>query len=140
MKGPGGVDDVCAIDPLRYMDGTFSSALHFPSLYILFSIRSLPGLFWHRLVFTAHDAAYMDIIHMFHTDTWITYNLHSRFPAWASSIGRWKRDHSIYPSRSLVVIRIWIWIEQMPFSSSRTYYDRGMSFTATLWLHIKYRD
>ncbi|ETN45422.1 uncharacterized protein HMPREF1541_09253 [Cyphellophora europaea CBS 101466] len=52
------------------------------------------GLFWHQLVFTAHDAGHMGITHNFHLDTSIGIFI-ANFCG-GLSIGWWKRSHNVH--------------------------------------------
>lgn len=120
----------------------FSTFLHYS--YYALSGLSL-GLFWHQLVFTAHDAGHMGITHGFHTDTCIGIFIGDFLGG--LSIGWWKRNHNVHhivtnsPEHDPD-------IEHMPFfaishrflSSLRsTYYDRDMTFNAAARFLIKYQ-
>lgn len=52
------------------------------------------GLFWHQLVFTAHDAGHMGITHNFHLDTCIGIFIAN--VCGGLSIGWWKRSHNVH--------------------------------------------
>jgi len=52
------------------------------------------GLFWHQLVFSAHDACHMGITHNFHIDTCIAIGI-SDFLGGLSA-GWWKRNHNVH--------------------------------------------
>lgn len=52
------------------------------------------GLFWHQLVFTAHDAGHMGITHNFHIDTCIGIFIADFMGG--LSIGWWKRNHNVH--------------------------------------------
>ncbi|ETI24850.1 hypothetical protein G647_04220 [Cladophialophora carrionii CBS 160.54] len=92
------------------------------------------GVFWHQLVFTAHDAGHMGITHNFHVDTCIGIFIADFLGG--LSIGWWKRNHNVHhivtnsPEHDPD-------IEHMPFfaistrffnSLRSTYYDRVMQF------------
>lgn len=94
------------------------------------------GMFWHQLVFTAHDAGHMGITHNFHVDTCIGIFIADFLGG--LSIGWWKRNHNVHhivtnsPEHDPD-------IEHMPFfaistrffnSLRSTYYDRIMEFDA----------
>ncbi|EXJ60320.1 hypothetical protein A1O7_04472 [Cladophialophora yegresii CBS 114405] len=94
------------------------------------------GVFWHQLVFTAHDAGHMGITHNFHVDTCIGIFIADFLGG--LSIGWWKRNHNVHhivtnsPEHDPD-------IEHMPFfaistrfftSLRSTYYDRVMQFDA----------
>lgn len=94
------------------------------------------GMFWHQLVFTAHDAGHMGITHNFHVDTCIGIFIADFLGG--LSIGWWKRNHNVHhivtnsPEHDPD-------IEHMPFfaistrffnSLRSTYYDRVMEFDA----------
>lgn len=92
------------------------------------------GLFWHQLVFSAHDAGHMGITHNFHVDTVIGIII-SDFLG-GLSMGWWKRNHNVHhivtnsPEHDPD-------IEHMPFfavshrflqSLRSSYYDRVMEY------------
>ena len=52
------------------------------------------GLFWHQLVFTAHDAGHMGITHDFATDTIIGIIIADFLGG--LSLGWWKRNHNVH--------------------------------------------
>lgn len=134
-----------AVECLRY------GALFLLSLISLYYSRYalsgfFLGLFWHQLVFTAHDAGHMGITHNFHVDTCIGIFIADFLGG--LSIGWWKRSHNVHhivtnsPEHDPD-------IEHMPFfaishrffSSLRsTYHDRLMPFDAVARLAIKYQD
>lgn len=103
------------------------------------------GLFWHQLVFTAHDAGHMGITHNFHIDTCIGIFIADFLGG--LSIGWWKRNHNVHhivtnsPEHDPD-------IEHMPFfaishrffdSLRSTYYDRVMDFDAVAQWAVKYQ-
>ncbi|MCJ1330985.1 hypothetical protein MMC10_007672 [Thelotrema lepadinum] len=92
------------------------------------------GMFWHQLVFTAHDAGHMGITHDFHVDTIIGIIVADFIGG--LSLGWWKRSHNVHhivtnsPEHDPD-------IEHMPFfaishrffdSLYSTYHDRVMAF------------
>ena len=92
------------------------------------------GMFWHQLVFVAHDAGHMGITHNFHTDTVIGIIVADFIGG--LSLGWWKRSHNVHhivtnsPEHDPD-------IEHMPFfaishrffdSLYSTYHDRVMTF------------
>ena len=94
------------------------------------------GLFWHQLVFTAHDAGHMGITHHFHVDTVIGIIVADFLGG--LSICWWKRNHNIHhivtnsPEHDPD-------IEHMPFfaishrflkSLRSSYYERIMEYDA----------
>ena len=94
------------------------------------------GLFWHQLVFTAHDAGHMGITHDFTIDTVIGIVIADFLGG--LSLGWWKRSHNVHhivtnsPEHDPD-------IEHMPFfaishrffdSLKSTYYDRVMEYDA----------
>jgi sphingolipid 8-(E)-desaturase len=120
----------------------FLTFLHYS--YYALSGLSL-GLFWHQLVFTAHDAGHMGITHGFHTDTCIGIFIADFLGG--LSTGWWKRNHNVHhivtnsPEHDPDV-------EHMPFfaishrfftSLRSTYYDRDMTFNAAARVLIKYQ-
>lgn len=104
------------------------------------------GLFWHQLVFTAHDAGHMGITHNFHVDTIIGIIIADYLGG--LSLGWWKRSHNVHhivtnsaehdPD-----------IQHMPFfaithrffySLRSTYYDRILKFDAFAQFMLKYQN
>ncbi|KAL2257566.1 hypothetical protein VTK26DRAFT_9466 [Humicola hyalothermophila] len=94
------------------------------------------GVFWHQLVFTAHDAGHMGITHNFQVDTVIGIVIADFLGG--LSLGWWKRNHNVHhivtnsPEHDPD-------IEHMPFfaishrfftSLRSTYYDRVMRYDA----------
>ncbi|KAI1609985.1 fatty acid desaturase-domain-containing protein [Exophiala viscosa] len=92
------------------------------------------GMFWHQLVFTAHDSGHIGITHNYHVDSCIGIFIADYLGG--LSIGWWKRNHNVHhivtnsPEHDPD-------IEHMPFfaispkffSSLRsTYYNRIMDF------------
>lgn len=133
-----------AFDVIRYMTLfiLFLTFLHH-SCYALSGL--FLGLFWHQLVFTAHDAGHMGITHGFHTDSCIGIFIADFLGG--LSIGWWKRNHNVHhivtnsPEHDPD-------IEHMPFfaishrffsSLKSTYYDREMTFDAAARFFIKYQ-
>ena len=103
------------------------------------------GMFWHQLVFTAHDAGHMGITHDFTTDTVIGILVTDYLGG--LSMGWWKRNHNVHhivtnsPEHDPD-------IEHMPFfaishrffeSLRSTYYDRIMTYDAAAKLMIRYQ-
>lgn len=104
------------------------------------------GLFWHQLVFTAHDAGHMGITHSFHVDTCIGIFIADFLGG--LSIGWWKRNHNVHhivtnsPEHDPD-------IEHMPFlavshrffeSLKSTYYERIMTYDRVARFTIQYQD
>lgn len=94
------------------------------------------GLFWHQLVFSAHDAGHMGITHNFQVDTALGIFVADFLGG--LSLGWWKRSHNVHhivtnsPEHDPD-------IEHMPFfavshrllgSLRSTYYDRVMEYDA----------
>ncbi|QDS78150.1 hypothetical protein FKW77_004865 [Venturia effusa] len=94
------------------------------------------GLFWHQLVFTAHDAGHMGITHSYHGDSVIGIIIADFLGG--LSLGWWKRSHNVHhivtnsPEHDPD-------IQHMPFfaishrfleSLRSTYYERIMTFDA----------
>ena len=69
----------------------FLTALHF-EYYILSSM--LLGLFWHQIMFTAHDAGHLGITHSFLVDTFIGMVIADL--GCGLSIGWWKSSHNVH--------------------------------------------
>lgn len=103
------------------------------------------GVFWHQLVFTAHDAGHMGITHKFHVDTVIGMIIADYLGG--LSIGWWKHNHNVHhvvtnsPEHDPD-------IEHMPFfaishrffeSLRSTYYDRIMTYDAFAKATIKFQ-
>ena len=103
------------------------------------------GLFWHQLVFTAHDAGHMGITHNFQVDTAIGIIIADCLGG--LSIGWWKRNHNVHhivtnsPEHDPD-------IEHMPFfaishrffeSLRSTYYDRIMTYDPFAKFMIRYQ-
>ncbi|KAK5158132.1 hypothetical protein LTR04_005288 [Oleoguttula sp. CCFEE 6159] len=103
------------------------------------------GLFWHQLVFTAHDAGHMGITHDFTTDTIIGIIIADFLGG--LSLGWWKRSHNVHhivtnsaehdPD-----------IQHMPFfaishrffdSLRSTYHDKIMTFDPFAKFMIRYQ-
>ncbi|KAK5190443.1 hypothetical protein LTR99_008883 [Exophiala xenobiotica] len=121
------------IESCRYLFLFISSlvALHYGH-YAISGL--LIGIFWHQLVFTAHDSGHMGITHHFHIDTCIGIFIADFLGG--LSIGWWKRNHNVHhvvtnsPEHDPD-------IEHMPFfaistrffdSLRSTYYNRVMDF------------
>ncbi|MCJ1308606.1 hypothetical protein MMC25_002259 [Agyrium rufum] len=104
------------------------------------------GLFWHQLIFTAHDAGHMGITHNFAIDTIIGIIIADFLGG--LSLGWWKRNHNVHhivtnsPEHDPD-------IEHMPFfaishrffqSLRSTYYDRIMAYDPFAKLTIRYQN
>lgn len=104
------------------------------------------GMFWHQLIFTAHDAGHISITHNFHIDTCIGIFI-ADFVGGLSE-GWWKRNHNVHhivtnsPEHDPD-------IQHMPFfaisprffdSLRSTYYEFIMSFDAVAKFAVKYQD
>ena len=103
------------------------------------------GMFWHQLVFTAHDAGHMGITHDFTIDTIIGIVIADFLGG--LSLGWWKRNHNVHhivtnsPEHDPD-------IEHMPFfaishrffeSLRSTYYDRVMTYDPFAQFVIRYQ-
>lgn len=103
------------------------------------------GVFWHQLVFTAHDAGHMGITHNFTIDTVIGIVVADFLGG--LSIGWWKRNHNVHhivtnsPEHDPD-------IEHMPFfaishrffaSLRSTYYDRIMAYDPVAKFAIRHQ-
>jgi sphingolipid 8-(E)-desaturase len=78
---------------IRYV-GLFATSmilLHY-SWYNLSAVAL--GMFWHQLVFTAHDAGHMGITHGFHTDSVIGIIIADFIGG--LSLGWWKKNHNVH--------------------------------------------
>jgi sphingolipid 8-(E)-desaturase len=71
----------------------FSLCLHFLRRGWYGTSGMFLGLFWHQLVFTAHDAGHMGITHDFTTDTVIGIFIADFLGG--LSLGWWKRNHNV---------------------------------------------
>lgn len=104
------------------------------------------GMFWHQLVFTAHDAGHMGITHNFTADTVIGIFIADFLGG--LSLGWWKRNHNVHhivtnsPEHDPD-------IEHMPFfaishrffdSLRSTYYDRIMTYDAFARFTVRYQQ
>jgi sphingolipid 8-(E)-desaturase len=103
------------------------------------------GLFWHQLVFTAHDAGHMGITHNFQIDTCIGIFVADFLGG--LSMGWWKRSHNVHhivtnsPEHDPDT-------ELMPFfaishrffeSLKSTYYDHIMPYDAFAKITVQYQ-
>jgi sphingolipid 8-(E)-desaturase len=103
------------------------------------------GVFWHQLVFTAHDAGHMGITHSFQIDSSIAIVVADFLGG--LSIGWWKRSHNVHhivtnsPEHDPD-------IEQMPVFAvthrflqniRSTYYDRVLTYDAAAKFVLKYQ-
>jgi sphingolipid 8-(E)-desaturase len=133
-----------AIESIRY-------TLLFTLFLVFLRLQYFPlsgaclGLFWHQLVFTAHDAGHMGITHNFHVDTCIGIFIADFLGG--LSLGWWKRNHNVHhvvtnsPEHDPD-------IEHMPFlaistrffdSLRSTYYDRIMAFDPVAKWAVKHQ-
>ncbi|KAI9779673.1 MAG: hypothetical protein M1816_003436 [Peltula sp. TS41687] len=103
------------------------------------------GMFWHQLVFTAHDAGHMGITHDFTIDTIIGIVVADFLGG--LSLGWWKRSHNVHhvvtnspehdPDTELMPFFA---ISHRFFSSLHsTYYDRVMTYDLFARLAIRYQ-
>lgn len=103
------------------------------------------GLFWHQLVFTAHDAGHMGITHSFQVDTCLGIFVADFLGG--LSMGWWKRSHNVHhivtnsPEHDPDT-------ELMPFfaisnrffdSLKSSYYDHIMPYDAFAKITVKYQ-
>jgi sphingolipid 8-(E)-desaturase len=92
------------------------------------------GLFWHQLVFTAHDAGHMGITHNFHIDTLIGIFIADFLGG--LSIGWWKRNHNVHhivtnsPEHDPDIQHMPLFAVSHRFLESlrSTFYDRVMTY------------
>ncbi|KAF7887636.1 hypothetical protein EAF00_009930 [Botryotinia globosa] len=109
------------------------------SSYFIPSALSL-GLFWHQLVFAAHDAGHMGITHSFHMDSCIGILL-------ANFLGWWKCNHNIHhimtnsPEHDPEIAHLPFFAISHRFFSSlySSYHDRAMEFDTTCRFFVKYQ-
>ncbi|MCJ1411764.1 hypothetical protein MMC19_005856 [Ptychographa xylographoides] len=103
------------------------------------------GMFWHQLVFTAHDAGHVGITHSFTIDTIVGIVIADFLGG--LSLGWWKRNHNVHhivtnsPEHDPD-------IEHMPFfaishrffqSLRSTYYDRIMPYDLFAQFAVRYQ-
>ncbi|KAL8840206.1 MAG: hypothetical protein Q9170_001413 [Blastenia crenularia] len=134
-----------------YMIEVFRYALLF-SLCLLFlhlgwyGISGLfLGLFWHQLVFTAHDAGHMGITHDFVYDTVIGVVIADFLGG--LSIGWWKRNHNVHhivtnsPEHDPDIEHIpLLAVSHRFFNSLRsTFYDRIMTYDCVAKFSVQYQ-
>lgn len=104
------------------------------------------GIFWHQLVFSAHDAGHMGITHDFHIDSVIGIIISDYLGG--LSMGWWKRSHNVHhivtnsPEHDPD-------IEHLPFfavshrffdSLRSTYYDNILKYDIVARFAIRYQD
>ncbi|KAI9797892.1 MAG: hypothetical protein M1833_005092 [Piccolia ochrophora] len=103
------------------------------------------GLFWHQLVFTAHDAGHMGITHSFAIDTTIGIIVADFLGG--LSLGWWKRSHNVHhivtnsPEHDPDIAQMpFFAISHRFFESIRsTYYDRVLTYDPFARLAIRYQ-
>ncbi|KAL8928507.1 MAG: hypothetical protein Q9208_001741 [Pyrenodesmia sp. 3 TL-2023] len=103
------------------------------------------GLFWHQLVFTAHDAGHMGISHDFVYDTVIGVVIADFLGG--LSIGWWKRNHNVHhivtnsPEHDPDIEHIPLFaISHRFFGSLRsTFYDRIMTYDSVAKFSVRYQ-
>ncbi len=103
------------------------------------------GIFWHQLVFTAHDAGHMGITHDFTTDTVIGIIIADFLGG--LSLGWWKRNHNVHhivtnsPEHDPDIEHMPIFaISHRFFDSLRsTYYDKIMTYDRFAKIMIRYQ-
>lgn len=103
------------------------------------------GLFWHQLVFTAHDAGHMGITHDFVYDTVIGVVIADFLGG--LSIGWWKRNHNVHhivtnsPEHDPDIEHIPLFaISHRFFGSLRsTFYDRIMTYDSVAKFSVRYQ-
>lgn len=104
------------------------------------------GLFWHQLVFTAHDAGHMGITHDFVIDTVIGVVIADFLGG--LSLGWWKRSHNVHhiitnsPEHDPDIEHMPIFAISHRFFDSlkSTYYDRIMNYDAFARFTIQYQN
>ncbi|KAL8774952.1 MAG: hypothetical protein Q9209_000431 [Squamulea sp. 1 TL-2023] len=103
------------------------------------------GLFWHQLVFTAHDAGHMGITHNFICDTVIGVIVADFLGG--LSLGWWKRSHNVHhivtnsPEHDPDIEHVpFFAISHRFFESLRsTYHDRVMTYDCVAKFAIRYQ-
>jgi len=104
------------------------------------------GLFWHQLVFTAHDAGHMGITHNFIIDTIIGIIIADFIGG--LSLGWWKRSHNVHhiitnsPEHDPDIQHMPVFAVSHRFLASlrSTYYDRIMAYDPVAKAVIKLQD
>ena len=104
------------------------------------------GLFWHQLVFTAHDAGHMGITHNFIIDTIIGIIIADFIGG--LSLGWWKRSHNVHhivtnsPEHDPDIQHMPVFAVSHRFLESlrSTYYDRIMAYDPVAKAAIKLQD
>lgn len=103
------------------------------------------GLFWHQLVFTAHDAGHMGITHNFTVDTLIGIIIADFLGG--LSLGWWKRNHNVHhivtnsPEHDPDIEHMPIFaVSHRFFDSLRsTFYDRIMDYDMVAKFVVRYQ-
>ncbi|KAL8735523.1 MAG: hypothetical protein Q9166_000691 [cf. Caloplaca sp. 2 TL-2023] len=103
------------------------------------------GLFWHQLVFTAHDAGHMGITHDFVYDTVIGVIIADFLGG--LSLGWWKRNHNVHhivtnsPEHDPDIEHVPLFaISHRFFESLRsTFYDRVMIYDCVARIAVRYQ-
>ncbi|KAL8973311.1 MAG: hypothetical protein Q9183_000004 [Haloplaca sp. 2 TL-2023] len=103
------------------------------------------GLFWHQLVFTAHDAGHMGITHDFVYDTVIGTVIADFLGG--LSIGWWKRNHNVHhivtnsPEHDPDIEHVPLFAISHRFFGSlkSTFYDRVMTYDSVARFAIRYQ-
>ena len=123
------------------------------SMFILFLHRGwhgtsglFLGMFWHQLVFTAHDAGHMGITHNFTTDTVIGIIIADFLGG--LSLGWWKRNHNVHhivtnsPEHDPDIEHMPIFaVSHRFFDSLRSsYYDRVMTYDPFAKFMVRYQN
>ena len=134
-----------AVESTRYLVLFSLSFLLLHYRYYAFSGLFL-GLFWHQVVFTAHDSGHMGITHNFHIDSCIGIFI-SDFLG-GLSLGWWKRSHNVHhivtnsPEHDPDIQHSpFFAVSHRFFNSLRsTYYDRIMDFDAVARWAVKHQD
>ncbi|KAL8959166.1 MAG: hypothetical protein Q9193_003920 [Seirophora villosa] len=103
------------------------------------------GLFWHQLVFTAHDAGHMGITHNFVYDTVIGVVIADFLGG--LSLGWWKRNHNVHhivtnsPEHDPDIEHVpFFAVSHRFFGSLRsTFYDRIMTYDSVAKYAVQYQ-
>lgn len=106
----------------------------------------LLGLFWHQLVFSAHDAGHMGITHNFQVDSCIGIFI-ADFCG-GLSIGWWKRNHNVHhivtndPEHDPDINHLPFFAVSCKFFSNlfSTYYSRVMHYDAFARFFVPYQN
>ncbi|KAI9735828.1 MAG: Delta 8 Fatty Acid Desaturase [Cirrosporium novae-zelandiae] len=104
------------------------------------------GIFWHQLVFAAHDTGHISVTHNFQIDTVIGIIIADFFGG--LSLGWWKRNHNVhhivtnYPEHDPDIQHLPFFAVDHRFLSSlrSTFYDKTLLYDSFAKTFIKYEN